>query len=421
MFNADKWKTIAVLCAASLAPLATTAAAADFDGMVAVGNGQLHAVQAGDGPYTVVFEGGFGGDLTVWRKVAPAVAKRANVLVYSRAGTGKSPARAQPVTLAQSAAELSALLAARQLKPPYILVGHSYGGFVIRAFAASHPVQVAGMVLVDPADEGLERVLRTIDAARVEQDQRALQASMPAAMQGDLQLVQQLLDAGKLPAMAALPDVPSVLLTSVRARAGSDYFQETPAVVKIKRQRHADFMTQFSTGAHVFTSNSGHMIQMQEPELVIDAIAHVQSAAAVQAARLAKEEARRVLTGELEQVAALLGKPPADAPAQRLATALAQSRLSEAEINGLGFDLLLKARQQALAELVLTYNVRTFPQSDNAADSYGEALLAGGRAADAQRQFAQALTLGRSNGASARALAAYQEHLSQAEQALNKP
>lgn len=413
------WKLASALCL--LANLAASAAAADVDGMVDIGAGQLHAVQAGEGPYTVVFESGFASDLSVWRKVAPEVAGKSRVLVYSRAGAGKSPARAHALTIAQSSAELSELLAKRQIKPPYILVGHSYGGFLIRYFAANHPEQVAGMVFVDPADEGLETVLRAIDPARVRQDQQALRDSMPPQARGDLQMIQKLLDDGKLPAMPALPDVPTVLLTSVRARAGSEFYQETPEVVKIKRARHADFLTQFSSGAHVFTPNSGHNIQQQEPALVVAAIEQVRLAATQEAARRARQAAKNVLMGELEQVAALLGKQQREAAESRVATALAQSRFGEAEINTLGFDVMNKGGQPVLGELVLAYNAKAFPQSDNAADSYGEALLTARRPAEAGRQFERALALGKANGAGARALAAYQQNLDKAGLAIKQP
>lgn len=272
-----KWKLAGLL---SAVVFSMAAVAADFDGMVTVGANQLQVVQAGEGAYTVVFEAGFASDLSVWRKVAPEIAKKAGVLLYSRAGYGKSPARAQPLTMEQSVAELAAVLEQRKVQGPLILVGHSYGGFLIRYFAATHPQRVAGLVFVDPADEGLESVLRGIDEARLRQDQQMLVSSIPPKWQGDLQTIQKLLDAGQLPAMPALPDVPAVLITSVRARAGSDFFQETPDVIKIKRQRHAAFINQFSNGAHVFTANSGHGIQMQEPDLVIGAIDQVLLAAA---------------------------------------------------------------------------------------------------------------------------------------------
>lgn len=287
MFSfAWKWKLAGLLSAAALT---MTAAAADFDGMVSVGQNQLQVVQAGEGPYTVVFEAGFASDLSVWRKVAPEIAKKAAVLSYSRAGYGKSPARAQALSLEQSVAELEQVLRQRKVEGPLILVGHSYGGFLMRYFAATHPQQVAGLVFVDPADEGLETVLRGIDPVRVQQDQQMLVSAIPPKWQGELQMIQKLLDAGKLPPMAALPDVPTVLITSVRARAGSDFYQETPDVIQIKRQRHAAFVSQFSNGAHVFTANSGHGIQMQEPELVIAAIGQVLTSATQNAARAAKQ------------------------------------------------------------------------------------------------------------------------------------
>ena len=284
---ARTWTLAGLLFAAAFTHPAT-AAAADFDGMVTVGQHQLQVAQAGQGPYTVVFEAGFASDQSVWRKVAPEIAKKAAVLVYSRAGYGKSPARAQALTMEQSVAELAAVLEARKVQGPLILVGHSYGGFLIRYFAATHPEQVAGLVFVDPADEGLEAVLKGVDAARVRQDQNMLASSIPPKWQGELQTIQAMLDAGQLPAMPALPDVPAVLITSVQARAGSDFFQETPDVIKIKRQRHAAFISQFSSGAHVFTPNSGHGIQRQEPELVIAAIDQVMTLATQSAARLAR-------------------------------------------------------------------------------------------------------------------------------------
>ncbi|MDN2708189.1 alpha/beta hydrolase [Janthinobacterium sp. SUN118] len=419
MFScAWKWKLAGLLSAAAFT---ATAAAADFDGMVNVGQHQLQVTQAGEGPYTVVFEAGFASDQSVWRKVVPDIAKKAAVLVYSRAGYGKSPVRAQPLGMEQSAAELAEVLSQRKVDGPLILVGHSYGAFLIRYFAATHPQRVAGLVFVDPADEGLEAVLKGIDPVRLQQDRRLLASSIPPKWQGELQTIQKLLDAGTLPAMPALPDVPTVLLTSVQACAGSDFFQETPGVVKIKRERHAAFLSQFSSGAHVFTPNSGHGIQMQEPELVVAAIGQVLTLATQNAARVARAKAKQTLMGELEQSAALLEQHQQDAAARRVAAALGDSTLSEADINALGFDLLLKVKRLPLATLVLAYNSQTYAQSDNAADSHGEALLAGGLAETARRQFARALALGQTNGARAQAMAGYRQHLSQAEQALKQP
>jgi pimeloyl-ACP methyl ester carboxylesterase len=398
--------------------LAPAAMAAPFDGMVDVGTGKLHALQLGDGPVTVVFEAGFGSDMSAWRKVAPEIAKKTAVLVYSRAGSGQSPARPRGMTLADSGADFERLLAALKVKGPLILVGHSYGAFLIRSYAAHHPQQVAGMVFVDPADEGIENVLKRIDDKRVANDRRALLTMTPPAFQDELRLVQQIMEQGSLPPMPALPDVPAVVLTSVRSDPNAEFFLETPQAVKIKRERHQAFFAQFSGGAHVVTANSGHAIGLQEPELVTAAIEQVREAASRNAQRAAQQKAKQTLMADLEKVAASLAAGKEQEADALLGAAVAASQFGEAQINTLGFDVLTRAKQVPLAALILRHNAKQYAQSYNAADSYGEALMAQGRPAAARDQFARALALGKEAKASERALAAYQDNVNKAQAAI---
>jgi pimeloyl-ACP methyl ester carboxylesterase len=254
---------------------------------IQVGAYQVQMTQQGSGRYTVIFESGFGTGMGAWRKVAPEVAKSAHVVTYSRAGHGSSDARPEPRTILQSSLELDQLIASANLHPPFILVGHSYGGLLARAFAARHPEQVAGMVLVDPSDERFNPALRKLDARRAEADDKQFAAIVPAKFQPELQLLQPVLDAGKLPAplIGALPDVPVVVLTSVRQAEKPEFFLETTEAVAVKRDLHADFLRQFSEGYQVLTLNSGHNIQQDEPALVIDAIGKVMAAADRRAAQ----------------------------------------------------------------------------------------------------------------------------------------
>jgi pimeloyl-ACP methyl ester carboxylesterase len=254
---------------------------------IQVGAYQVQMAQQGSGRYTVIFESGFGTGMGAWRKVAPEVAKSAHVVTYSRAGHGSSDARPEPRTILQSSLELDQLIASANLHPPFILVGHSYGGLLARAFAARHPEQVAGMVLVDPSDERFNPALRKLDARRAEADDKQFAAIVPAKFQPELQLLQPVLNAGKLPAplIGALPDVPVVVLTSVRQAEKPEFFLETTEAVAVKRDLHADFLRQFSEGYQVLTLNSGHNIQQDEPALVIDAIGKVMAAADRRAAQ----------------------------------------------------------------------------------------------------------------------------------------
>jgi pimeloyl-ACP methyl ester carboxylesterase len=239
----------------------------------------------GSGPYTIIFESGFGTDLRAWRKVAPEAARLARVVTYSRAGHGQSEPRPEARTIEQNTAELGELIAAAKLAPPFILVGHSYGGLLARAFAASHPGQVAGMVLVDPADERFNPALRQLDAARAAQDERQFAAFVPARFQPEFKLLQPILDSGTLPLAGKLPDVPTVVLSSVQQADKPMFFLKTPQAVAIKQKLHADFLRQFTQGSQVVTARSGHNIQLEEPDLVVAAIREVIDAANARAGR----------------------------------------------------------------------------------------------------------------------------------------
>ncbi len=121
-----------------------------------VGGLQLHAQVCGPkGPVTVVLEAGLGGFSLHWLMVAKQLCKQARVMVYDRAGYGfSSPAPAAvPRTSEQLAHELHQLLGCLDLAPPYLLVGHSFGGFVVRCFANHYPTEVAAVLLVDAVHE----------------------------------------------------------------------------------------------------------------------------------------------------------------------------------------------------------------------------------------------------------------------------
>jgi pimeloyl-ACP methyl ester carboxylesterase len=110
---------------------------------------------SGHGSPTVILDSGMGVPAVGWRMVQPEVAKFARVCSYDRAGYGWSEAGPKPRTSLQIAKELRALLNAAGEPGPYVLVGHSFGGYNIRVFTSMYPNDVAGIVLVD-AEHGDE-------------------------------------------------------------------------------------------------------------------------------------------------------------------------------------------------------------------------------------------------------------------------
>jgi pimeloyl-ACP methyl ester carboxylesterase len=116
---------------------------------VRVNERQMHIHVTGEGTPTVVFESGMGASCLSWTLVQPEVAKFSRAVSYDRAGHGWSDPAREPRTAQQIAQELHLLLDAASIPGPYILVGHSFGGYVNRAFAHRYRNEVVGMVLVD--------------------------------------------------------------------------------------------------------------------------------------------------------------------------------------------------------------------------------------------------------------------------------
>jgi pimeloyl-ACP methyl ester carboxylesterase len=119
--------------------------------LVDIGGRRLRLISEGAGTPTVILEAGAGGFSAMWAAVQHEVAAFTRVCSYDRAGYGRSdpPPADEPRTSARAVRDLRALLDAAQVDPPYILVGHSLGGFHVRLFTSRYPADVAGLVLVD--------------------------------------------------------------------------------------------------------------------------------------------------------------------------------------------------------------------------------------------------------------------------------
>jgi pimeloyl-ACP methyl ester carboxylesterase len=117
--------------------------------LVDVGGYQMHINCIGTGSPTVVLESAFPGTSANWGWVQSGVAEATRVCTYDRAGMGWSDARSEPRDARHIAADLHALLKGGDVPGPYVLVGHSFGGLLVREYAAQYPLDVAGVVLVD--------------------------------------------------------------------------------------------------------------------------------------------------------------------------------------------------------------------------------------------------------------------------------
>jgi pimeloyl-ACP methyl ester carboxylesterase len=148
--------------------------------LIDVGGWKLHLNCTGDARPSraiVILEAGAGDFSVDWSLVQPGVARFARVCSYDRAGSGWSELGPQPRTMTQIAYELHTLLDKAGERPPYVLVGHSFGGGVVRLYRLKYPADVAGVVLVDAAADNPWR--KTPDKGLVRSSDLATGKSIP--------------------------------------------------------------------------------------------------------------------------------------------------------------------------------------------------------------------------------------------------
>jgi pimeloyl-ACP methyl ester carboxylesterase len=276
--------------------------------MVDVGGHQLHFISKGTGSPTVVFEAGLdaAGSLA-WRAVQDSVAQFTKTIAYDRAGVLWSQRGKGPKTGSQIAEELHALLQNAGHEGPYILVGHSLAGITLRPFLDKYRAEVAGLVLVDASHpEQLDRfpeqakkmmqqppswllkVIAEIGLVRLVTQNQQLPGSniqdgaeqvingrMPLSMKGVADEI------GNLPALAKesqqagkLDSLPLIVLTANTP----DRYKEFPdttigkEVAKIWMELQKDHLNLSTQSEHILANESGHYVQFDQPELVIEAI-----------------------------------------------------------------------------------------------------------------------------------------------------
>jgi pimeloyl-ACP methyl ester carboxylesterase len=276
--------------------------------LVSVGDHKLNIHSSGTAKPVVVFESGLdiGGSL-VWSKVQPEISKFSTAVSYDRAGVLWSERGSNPKTCEVMAEELYTLLKNSNHPGPYILVGHSMAGYMLRSFIKNHSDEVAGIVFVDVSHpDQLNRFPKEIRAmmstppgwitilkssvgitrwfasqerypATLENDpinnitNAYMPRSLPAVMEELTNFEKLGNEAG---AISSFGDIPLIVITGTGEQRMDEFTNKDlgEKFIKAWMEMQTELLSLSSDSRQIKANKSGHYVQLEQPELVIEAV-----------------------------------------------------------------------------------------------------------------------------------------------------
>lgn len=277
--------------------------------LIDVGGRRIHLWIEGEGGPAVVLIPALGETTFDFAPLLPELALETTAVVFDRAGLGYSDPVRHPMALLHAADDLRTALHRAGVAPPYILAGHSIGGFIVHLFAASYPGEVAGIVLIDASHPGQDRIpgyhwrtvkhgvlrrLQWYGARRlaVELGLEDMRSAWWPPEHADAAVAQLLADRRRRASWwelalraqlgaavrrrtGPLGDIPLTVLTC--SEVGPD--ATTPEEVAHQRRHFKDWlplqrdMAALSTDSkHVIAEKASHYLHYDQPELVVEAL-----------------------------------------------------------------------------------------------------------------------------------------------------
>ena len=271
--------------------------------LVDVGGYRMHIDCTGKGTPVVILVSGLGDSYISWRTVQPQIALFTRVCSYDRAGEGFSDSSPQPRTSKNFAEELHTLLHNSGIAGPLILVGHSMGGYDVRVYASLYRAEVAGMVLVDASHPEQQKrfppAVNDLDASWT-REAEFLEFTMPFGIPRFLgfcskrvevrtshcnfhslrenvaELKSFSISAAQAGATGSVGDMPLVVLSRDPDMPQPDLPEDLVKPTNDAWQQMQQELAKLSTrGTQIIAKNSGHAIQRDRPDAVIDAVRKV--------------------------------------------------------------------------------------------------------------------------------------------------
>lgn len=207
---------------------------------------------------TIVFESGYGWDLNNWNPIKDEVSKFANVFMYDRDGVGKSAKSNQPKHSIQIIENLRSLLQKLEIKPPYVLIGHSFGGLNVRLYASKYPEEIVGVILLDSVHEDQNKKMISFFNKKIQEEYLG-----QFTVEGSLSEFEESLEQVR---GTSLGNMPLIVMT------GGTQLHHTTESMTVWMEFQRELANLSSNSTHLIVREAGHAIHIDHPQLVIKAI-----------------------------------------------------------------------------------------------------------------------------------------------------
>ena len=236
---------------------------------------QLHINETGQGQPTVIIEAGLGSGLDFYDTLQTVISKLTKVLSYDRPGLGSSSKSPNPRTLPVYINELKLLLETEEIQPPYILVGHSLGGLIVRYYAYKYPEEIVGLVLIDCLHEDWFEYIRTTHSnEEVEMFNKAIDPNQSTGVTKEeweqFEYNCELIKGLEIPL-----HIPIRIITATQYGRDQQVLGYHPEDMKVWAEMQAGIMHNVKDAKQIITDKSGHSIHLTEPELIINSIEEI--------------------------------------------------------------------------------------------------------------------------------------------------
>lgn len=230
-------------------------------------NVKLYSKYSRSSTPTVIFIAGLGDSCETWEVVQNRISEAASTFSYDRAGIGRSQCVSGTRTCRCLAEELSELLQVLDVEPPFVLVGHSFGGLVARLYAGLYPQNICGIVLVDAAPEFKELAYeRVLPEERIAENREYLMNPMQNS-----ERIDKMRSYEQIAEHVQQYDIP---LSIIMRGLPDEWNEGWPhlAILEVEHKLQAEFQ-RLSTSSKIRIANqSGHYIHHDEPEIVVEEI-----------------------------------------------------------------------------------------------------------------------------------------------------